>query len=245
MFDISGKLGVQSWCFRNFKPLDQLIAQVKALGLSRLELCGVHADFENEAGFAAVLAPFQQAGITITSIGVQYFSGTPNEEKWFAFAQQAGCSMISTSFRVDNTPASIKTTEKLAEKYGLLLGIHNHGGYDWLGNEGMINYVLKNASPRLGMCIDTAWCIQAGHDPMKMAERFRDRLFGTHIKDFTFNSAGKWSDVVVGTGNLKLKEYLAFVQATPSCKSITLEYEGDVVNPLPKLLECVEMIKAC
>ncbi len=243
MFNVSANLGVQSWCFREFKPLDALIAQVKAIGLSRIEVCGVHADFDNESTFAGTINTFKNAGVTITSIGVQGFKGDPKEEKWFAFAKQAGCTMISTTFNVDAYPACVRATEKLADKYDLVMGIHNHGGYDWLGNEQMLTHVLKNSSPRIGMCIDTAWAMQAGIDPIKMTEKYIDRLYGVHIKDFTFLPTGKGEDVVVGTGNLKLKELLALIQKAPKCKAITLEYEGDEKNPGPKLKECVDKIQ--
>ena len=39
-------------------------------------------------------------------------------------------------------------------------------------------------------------------------EKFGKRMYGVHVKDFVFDRAGKWEDVVVGTGNLKLKEFM-------------------------------------
>ncbi len=244
MFDVTNKLAVQSWCFRAFKPLPDLIHQIKAIGLKRVELCGVHAEFGDEAKFESVLGTFKDAGVKVASIGVQYFQGVPDEEKWFKFAKQAGATMISTSFSLEAFPDVLPTTAKLAEKYDLNLGIHNHGGYDWLGNEAMLTYVLKNNSPRIGMCIDSAWALQAGQNPVKWAEKFNDRLFGVHIKDFVFGRDGKPEDVVVGTGNLKLAEFMALVNKAPKCQAITLEYEGDENNPGPKLKECVERIAA-
>jgi len=245
MFNAAEKLAVQSWCFRAFKPLDQLIAQVKAIGLKRIELCGVHADFNNEATFDNVLATFKNAGVQIASIGVQRFAAAPVEESWFKFAKAAGATMISTTFALDKMPDCIPHAIKLADKYDIDLGIHNHGGYDWLGNETMIAHILKHNSPRLGLCIDSAWCLDAGHDPVIWAEKFADRLYGTHIKDFIFHRNGKGEDVVVGEGNLNLANYIKLIAANPKCRAITLEYEGDENNPGPKLKECVAKIAAC
>jgi inosose dehydratase len=244
MFDIRHRLGVQSWCFREFKPLPALFEKIKSIGLSRVELCGVHADFKTESAFAPVIAAAQSAGITITSIGVQYFGNDPigTEENYFKFAQAAGCSMISASANVAAFPDIFKTLEKLADQYDINIGIHNHGGYDWLGSLTMLGNIFKHTGPRIGLCLDSAWCLQSGEDPLKAAEQFNDRLFGTHIKDFTFSPDGKGHDVVVGTGNLKLKEYMALVMKAPRCRAVTLEYEGDEHNPGPKLSECVKMV---
>lgn len=245
MFDVSKSVGVQSWCFRAFKNPEALIEQVKGMGVSRLELCGVHADFNNPDAFAGVANTLKNAGITITSLGVQYFGGKPEEENWFKCAKYAGASMISTSFDLAKMPDVMPQTLTLADKYNINLGIHNHGGYDWLGSNRMLNHILSQTSPRLGMCLDTAWMLQAGEDPIKFADKWADRLYGVHIKDFTFKSTGKGEDVVIGTGNLKLRELMSIVsgKAAGVCKCVTIEYEGDENNPGPKLAECVEKIK--
>ena len=245
MFDLATGLGVQSYCFRGFKAIPDLIGQIKGIGLDRTELCRVHADFDNEAGFAGVLGQFRAAGVTITSIGVQTFRGQPVEEAWFRFAKAAGCRMIAMTFDLKALPGVIPATEKLAEKYDMPLGIHNHGGYNWLGSLDMMTHVLGNTGPRVGLCLDTAWAIQTGEDALKWAEKLQGKMFGVHVKDFTFDRAGKWTDVVVGTGNLKLKELLALAVAAPRIKTITLEYEGDVANPGPALRECVAAVRGC
>lgn len=245
MFDVTKQLGVQSWCFREFKSLDALIGQIKGIGLSRTELCGVHADFNDEAAFDTVAAAFKNAGIQVTSLGVQGFGFEPaKEEAWFKLAQKLGATMISAAFNINTAPGHYAVAAKLADKYNINLGIHNHGGYDWLGSTTMLDWVFRNTSSRIGLCLDTAWCMQAGEDPIKAADRFADRLYSVHIKDFIFKPTGQGEDVVVGTGNLKLSELMAIVTGkAKNCKVVTLEYEGDEKNPGPKLAECVEKVK--
>ena len=246
MLDVKAQLGVQSWCFRNFKTPAALIEQVKGIGLSRVEVCAVHADFNNESSFEGTIAEFKNADVQITSIGVQTFTGNEKtEENWFKFCKMAGAKMISATFDVATVPQSYRVAEKLAEKYDVVVGIHNHGGYDWLGNGMMLKHAFGYTSERIGLCIDSAWCLQAGEDPVKWAaETFARRLYSTHIKDFIFHRDGKPEDVVVGTGNLRLKEFLAAVMKSSRLAAVTLEYEGDVENPGPKLRECVERVAA-
>jgi inosose dehydratase len=244
MFDAKARLGVQSWCFRNFKSAPALIQQVKAIGLSHVEVCAVHADFNNEASFEGTISQFKNAGVQITSIGVQTFTGyEKTEENWFKFCQMAGAKMISATFDVASVPQSCRVAEKLAEKYDVVVAIHNHGGYDWLGNAMMLKHTFGYTGDRIGLCLDSAWCLQAGEDPVKWAaETFARRLYSTHIKDFIFHRDGKPEDVVVGTGNLKLKEFMTAVLKSSQLAAVTLEYEGDVENPGPKLKECVDRV---
>jgi sugar phosphate isomerase/epimerase len=244
MYDLTRNLAVQSYCFRHYTAIPDLIGQIRKLGLTRTELCAVHADFNAPASFPGILKQFREAGIQIASIGVQYFHGDPQEEHWFDFARQAGASMISTHFVLAKIPAVFDTCAKLAEKYDLQLGIHNHGGYDWLGNVAMLEHLLKNLHPRIGLCIDTAWCLQAAGNPVEWAEKFRDKLFGIHLKDFVFDRAGKWADTIVGKGNLDLAGFLKSALAAPHLTAVTLEFEGKPVDPGPELQQCIAAVRA-
>ena len=238
-------IAIQSWCYRNFKEIPAFIEQLKSTGVSATELCGVHADFSKPDTFGKVIEQFKKANVQLVCIGVEYLSGNLETDRpRFEFCKQAGIKHMSISFQPESMWDGLKNIEKLAEQYDLKLSIHNHGGYDWLGNAKMLEHIFNTTSERIGLCIDTAWCLQAAQDPVEWAGKFSKRLFGVHIKDFTFDRAGKWTDVIVGTGNLKLKEFLHASLAAPHLKNATLEYEGDVNNPGPALKECVTAVHA-
>ncbi len=245
MNDVVKDLAVQSWCLRAFETSEQVIEQLKAIGVSNVELCGKHCDFGNEAIFDEVIAKYRAAGISILSIGVQGFSGDEaKEEKFFKFAKLAGCRQISASFSLARVPGAYRIAEKLADKYDVNVAIHNHGGYDWLGSRGMLSHVFAQTSPRIGLCLDAAWAMQAGENPIQMAEQYIDRLYGVHLKDFVFDRAGRWHDVVVGEGNLDLAKMLEIIKtkAPANCSPI-IEYEADVENPAPALQRCVAAVR--
>ena len=188
---------------------------------------------------------FKAAGVQITSIGVQTFKDDPaTEEKWFRFCRMAGAKMMAADIDVASMPGGLQTAQRLAEKYDIPLAIHNHGGNHWLGNVQMLQNIFKHMGPRVGLCLDTAWCLQSGDDPVKWAEEFRDRLYGVHVKDFVFDRAGKWTDVVIGKGNLQLRELVKVIAEPQKLEALTLEYEGDVENPGPALRECLEQIRS-
>ncbi len=84
-------VGVQSYCFRYFKDLQKVCRLVREIGVDSIELCGVHADFNDPAKFADVVAQLSEAGIRIVSLGVQTFTGdAAKERKWFECARRRG-----------------------------------------------------------------------------------------------------------------------------------------------------------
>jgi len=244
IMDLTTDLGVQSYCFRHFKDNATVARLVRECGLDKIELCGVHADFSDETSFDGVIADYSKEGVQIVSIGVQGASGDEAaERKYFEFAQRAGAKQISVHFGIDSVPDCYRVSEKLAEEFDMYLGIHNHGGQHWLGNSEMISRIFRDTNERIGLCIDTAWALDARENPVKMAEKLSDRLYGAHIKDFIFDRAREPEDVVVGTGNLDLPAFVKLANASSTMKSCVLEYEGDVENPVPALQKCVEAVR--
>src|SRR5215210_8441241 len=73
--------GVQSYCFRNFKDNNQVAELVKQIGLNKIEVCGVHADFEDPESFKGVVSTYESAGVKVVSIGVQTFTGDVAKER--------------------------------------------------------------------------------------------------------------------------------------------------------------------
>ncbi len=239
--------GVQSYCFRNFKDNREVAQLVRKIGVSSIELCGIHANFEDVAGFKDVVRIYEDAGVKVVSIGVQTFTGEDKERQWFECAQVAGAKHISAHFRVDSFQEAVKKTAKLGDEFDINIGIHCHGGYMFGGSPDVIEHLLKIGGPRIGVNIDTAWCMQIGPggDPVKWAgERFKGRVYGVHYKDFTFDRRAKWSDVVVGTGNLDLPAFVKALDDTGFSGMAVIEYEADADNPVPALTECVNKMRS-
>ncbi len=234
-------MAVQSYCFRGFEDNREVACLVRECGLSRIELCAKHVDFNDPSTWEDVLAIYAGAGVEIVSIGVQGFRADEAAARnSFAFCKKAGIRVISANFSPESVPEAYRIVESLATEYDVRLGIHNHGGRHWLGNAEMLASVFADTSPRIGLMLDTAWALDAGENPVAMVTRFADRLVGLHIKDFTFDSARKPEDVVIGSGNLSLPDLKAALLGIGFMGIPILEYEGDVENPVPALKQCVE-----
>lgn len=240
--------GVQSYCFRNFKDNADVAAKVKQIGVGRIEICGVHGNFNDLAVWKDQAAVYRQAGVEICSMGVQTF-GTDMEaaRRWFECARIAGAKVITAHFQVANFQTVVPQVSKLCEEYGIKVAIHCHGGYCFGGSPDVIAHLLSIGGKGIGLCLDTAWCMQIGPHagkPVEWVKRFSGRVYGVHYKDFVFGRNAMWQDVVVGTGNLDVKAFISALDADHFDGTAVIEYEADPENPVPALTECVNAIRA-
>ena len=237
--------GVQSWCFRDFKDNATLAKMVKQIGVDKIEICGVHANFDKPETFGEVVKIHSDAGVKIVSMGVQTFVGnTDVERKWFECAKIAGAKYISAHFKIDSFTTAIPTTAKLCDEYGIKIAIHCHGGYMFGGSQDELEYMMQIGGPNIGLNIDTAWCIQAGGKPVEWAKKYAGRIYGIHYKDFTFDPKGGYEDVIVGQGSLDLPAFVKALEDGGFNGFAVVEYERDADNPVPKLTECVKAMRA-
>jgi sugar phosphate isomerase/epimerase len=239
--------GVQSFCFRHFKDNAVVAAKVKAIGLAKIEVCAVHADFNNPAAFKDVVKIYADQGVSIVSIGVQTFHGADIEKSWFECAALAGAKHISAHFGVASYLQAIPKVRAWSREFGIRVGIHCHGGYMFGGSPDILEHLIGLGGPEIGVCIDTAWAMQIGPrlgNPVEWTERFAGKIYGVHFKDFTFERNGKWTDVIVGTGNLDLPAFAKGLVKNGFDGMSVIEFEADVENPDPALKRCVESMRA-
>ncbi|MEM8737237.1 MAG: sugar phosphate isomerase/epimerase [Planctomycetota bacterium] len=238
--------GVQSWCFRHYKDHATVAEKAKGIGVDSIELCEFHASFEDVEAFKEVVKVYHDADVEILSLGVQTFTGAPVERSWFECAAAAGAKHISAHFKVDSFHTAVPKTAALADEFGIRVGVHCHGGYLFGGSTDVIDHLIKLGEGHIGLCLDTAWCMQTGPtkgDPVAWAEHYAGSVFGVHYKDFVFDPDGQWHDVVVGTGNLDLPAFVAALEAGGFDGMAVIEYEADVENPVPALTRCVEEMR--
>jgi sugar phosphate isomerase/epimerase len=239
--------GVQSWCFRNFKNNVEVAQKVREIGVDKIEISGAHGDFNKPSEFKEVVKTYADAGVSVISIGVQTFTGAAAERDWFECAALAGAKHISAHFKVDSFTTAIPATQKLCDEFGIRIGIHCHGGYSFGGSPDVLEHLMKLGSPQIGLCIDTAWCLQIGPwlgKPVEWAKKYAGKIYGIHYKDFVFDRNGQWNDVVVGEGNLDLPAFVKELEAGGFDGAPVIEYEAEPENPVPALKKCVQSMRA-
>ena len=239
--------GVQSFCFRYFKDNADVAQKVKDIGLDKIEVCQAHADFKNPDAWKDIVKTYNDAGVSVISIGVQTFTGDPAEKSFFECAAIAGAKHISCHFQLESYPKAITQVRAWCREYGIRVGIHCHGGYHFGGQPGVLKHLIGLGAPEIGLCIDTAWALQIGPrqgNPVKWAEDFAGQIYGIHYKDFVFDPNGQWHDTVVGEGTLDLPAFVAGLEKGGFDGMAVIEYEADVENPVPALTRCVETMRA-
>lgn len=244
---ILDNLAVQSFCFRNFKANTDVASKVREIGLDKIEVCAAHADFDDVSSWKEDIKIYDDAGISIVSIGVQTFIGNPDQESYFECAAAAGAQHISAHFQVGTFNQAISQVKSWSDKYDIKVGIHCHGGYLFGGQPDVLELLIGLGTPQIGLCMDTAWAMQIGPKhgkPIEWAQKYAGQLYGIHFKDFVFERNGQWKDTVVGGGNLDLKGLLTELETQRFSGVSVLEYEADPENPVPALKECVERMRS-
>ena len=237
-------LGIQSYCFRTYKTLGELIGALKAVGLEYVELWPGHQDpAADEAVLRETLRTLQANTITINAFGqVGFTDDEARARAALGFCRMAGIKAITATVAAD--PAAIALAERLADEYDVDLAIHNHGRKHRWGRMDQLDELFAKTSRRFGLCLDAAWMIDAGDDPVAAVDKYADRLMGVHLKDFTFDAEGKPVDVIVGEGNLALPAFLGRLAAVEFDGYMSLEYEGQADAPLPNVIKCLDAIRA-
>lgn len=235
------RLGIQSYCFRKFQPLSALVDCLNQVGLEYVELWPGHLDFQ--AGEDEILAGLQQvrdAGLTVDSYGAVGLD--TDEEKTRAlleFCRTAGLDAVTIG---DVAPAAYDMTQALCDEYEVNLAFHNHGRRHRLGSFDVLEDLFEQTSPRFGLCLDTAWALDSDEDPVAGVDRFADRLYGVHLKDFTFDEDGRPEDVIVGTGGLDLPALMERLDSIDFSGFLSLEYEGNPDDPMDEVQECMRAV---
>ena len=234
MFDLFNKVGVKSYSFRNIKDNAECAKTVRRCESTYVDLSAAHVNYDDPASWDKAIADFTDNGVTIAGAGVVL---AKNDEAWnrrfFEFGKKANIELLSISFNPEDWEATVAMVEKLSEEYGILTAIHNHGGYNWMGNITALKYVFSRCSKRIGLCLDTAWSLHTEREtPDTFSDAFGDRMYGIHFKDFVWERKGKHVDAIVGEGSLDLPLVLEKLKDVENIKSACIEYEG------PETEEC-------
>jgi len=240
------RVGIQSYCFRNFKQPQELYDMIHSLGLAHIELWpDGHLPVETpQAELEARVQAFRDQGISIDACGVVEFQNDEaNARRIFEYAKTLGVIAISAG----PTHEALPLMAKLTQEYGLPIAIHNHGPQDkQFGTSELIRQHLVPLPASVGLCVDTGHFQRVGEDPLAAIEEFADRIHGIHLKDMVPGADGRWEDAIVGRGKLDLPALVKLLKKIGFAGYFSLEYESDPQNPLPAMRECLdELKKAC
>jgi inosose dehydratase len=236
------KFGFQSYSVRHFKTFDEVLVKAKELGLKNIEFYPGHLpQVADKAKIDEFKKKLDDAGLKALAYGVVGMNEDvkANRAK-FEFAAAMGIETLS----VDFDPKAILSLDRLCEEFPTVkLGIHNHGPkHRYNVPEDVINCV-KDHHKNIGATADLGHYIRSKVDPLEVIEKLKDRLYGIHFKDFSFDG-GAEKERIPGDGNLKVKETLALLKKVNFQGCVSLEYESSPQNPVPDMKVALERVQA-
>lgn len=238
----SFRLGIQSYTFRTFQPFPELVKALEECHLSYVEIWPGHLSAEHSRDDKnAAIELLREKNITVDSYGQVLFKG---DEKTTRAALEFAAELGMKALTAEIDPEAYDFTQGLCDEYGINLALHNHGRKHRYGTIEQLTQAFSRTGPRIGLCLDTGWLIDAGGDPLEAVDLFRERLYGVHLKDFTYDERGEnRRDVIIGTGSLDLPAFMRTLNDMSYDGYLSIEYEGDADDPIPNMKQCVAAAK--
>ncbi len=257
------KMSIQSYSLRAF-DLDTALQQSKQLGLKYWEAFSGHIPMSTvPAHVKEQRAKLDDAGITLLSYGVLPFDDNETKTREiFDFAQAMG--LVSISANPQKQSAVFDLLDKMVEEYNIPIAIHNHGpGATYDKIDDVVEWT-KDRHPLIGACVDTGHYLRSDEDPVAAIERLKDRVFGVHLKDVktvraaaaqarlkkelpedAFNRVKKEGKLmtILGEGELDVAGCLKALRAQDYERSLSLEYEENMENPLSDIEVCLKAVR--
>jgi inosose dehydratase len=232
-------LGIASYTFRTLS-LDDTIANVKRLGISKLALKSMHMPLEgSEAEVQATAKKVRDAGLDLYGVGVIYMKTEQEVNNAFEYAKHAGVKMIVGVPNHEFLPL----VEKKVKEYDIKLAIHNHGPGDDVYKSPTNAYErIKNLDKRIGLCIDIGHVVRIKEDPAALALKYKDRLFDCHLKDEN-KAEADGTPVEIGRGVIDIPAFLKTMVKIGFKGNLSLEYEKDGDNPIPGTAESIGYVR--
>ena len=113
-------LGIQSYCFRKFLPISELVDALEQAGLSYVEIWPRHLHWTlDSAAKEGALSVLRSKGMTVSAYGaVEFGNDEAQARPVFAFVREAGIGALTVT-KVE--PDAFSLVEGLAEEYGITL----------------------------------------------------------------------------------------------------------------------------
>lgn len=228
------RLGVASYSLRKFYS-DQVIADLKQLGTSYLNVKDIHLPMGTPAEIKQAAAVYRDAGITLTAAGTIYLTKDDDADMRpkFEYVKLAGIPVMVAG----PTRETLPRVEKFAKEFDIRIAIHNHGPEDKQFPSPLDSLrAVKNMDSRMGVCLDVGHAARAGANVVDAIAECGPRLFDVHMKDLT-DFQSKESQVAVGEGKMPVRAIFEALIKQNYKGCVDLEYEIHEDDPMPGMME--------
>lgn len=147
-------------------------------------------------------------------------------EPTLQYLQTIGCKYmicpwadVATYEAADALVSMLNRAAKVAKKYGIKVGYHNHAHeFVKLGDEYAMDYVAARLDDDVVLELDVFWVYVGGVDPIEYIKKWGSKVELIHLKQ----SDAKKANVDMGDGILDMK---AIIEASKYAKDFIVEHE--------------------
>ncbi|MCD8232277.1 MAG: sugar phosphate isomerase/epimerase [Clostridiales bacterium] len=180
----------------------------------------------DEEKVMSLLPKLKEWGLTISSMHVGLAFGVSIDEalpELISFSQKTGIRYFMTSLEFDTLEKCkaaadlLNYANQVLNPYDIYLGYHNHYmEFKKVTIDGtkctLMEYFLSHTSLNVKLQLDTGWQMYGGDDIIAFIQKYADRIFSVHLKDFVAGYDSIEKDdafAATGYGVLPTKEILA------------------------------------
>lgn len=246
--------GVVSYSFRNqfSEDVPATLDMIREMGVNNIEFSSLFGQSAED-----LRTMLDERDMIATSYGVSFQAVTEEIDRVIEEAHTLGVRFVRIgSVPYDRSgPFTIEDAQRAVEAFNevgaqlkeadLMFIYHNHGFEFRPHEEGtLFDYMVQNTDPEtVGFEMDLGWVIQPGHDPVELVQKYPDRFWATHLKDFREGTPQDYSgsaddsyNVTLGNGMIDFAEFLRAAEGSNIVHHY-IEYEADdVVEVMPQNL---------
>ena len=241
-------VGLQLYSVRDAckKDLPGVLKKVAAMGYDGVEFAGYH-------GFSAeeIKKMLDENGLRCCGTHIRREDLTGDKlQKTIDFNKKIGNRYLIVSWMPPSymeSPETIEETAKFynsvakkAEKQGMRVGYHAHGGdFKKVGGTDKTawNMLFENLDPEVVMQLDVGNCQGGGCDPIAVLKKFPGRAKTVHLKE----NGGK-PQAVIGEGEVDWKSVFDICKSSGGTEWLIVEYEHKP-NSLEPVEKCLENVR--
>lgn len=242
------RIAIQSYTFHLF-TLTETFDKTQELGVKYIEIYPGHKlggkwgdkvfDFNMDAQTQEELKELAASkGIKIIATGVYVADKSEDWEKMFRFAKAMDMEFITCEPALSDWDL----VEKLVEKYGIKIAVHNHPQPSDYWNPDNLLKAIDGRSKKIGSCADVGHWRREGLNQLDCLKKLEGRLISLHFKDIGPKKEGEneQHDVIWGTGILNVKDMLQELKRQRFKGVFSIEYEYNWENSVPDIKECIQ-----
>lgn len=214
------RIGAQLFTCRDYcqsaKDLDDTIRRVREIGYKTVQISSIGRDITGEQ----IRNSAERWGVEVVCTHRSYDEYTDKLDETIKLHKDMGCVIAGLGIMPDEARESkeglfefIEKFNKISEKLGkegITFGYHNHA-VEFVKFDGktILDTLMENTNSNFKLIFDVYWAVHAGMNPVRVMEKYADRIAVMHYKDKKV-FRGNDSDICeVGEGLLDWDEIIA------------------------------------